>query len=316
MVPGTKKKPWWREHLSLKLISLILAFLLELYFYSPDNSLTVTVPITVEIRNVPVSMMFISPRNAERGIPARIEVRGPRPLIEQVRATTQRLNVDYPDSHPPVFSVPLDAHKLWLPAGVEVLEVQPNTLTVELEPIEEKELPVELVREGDLDAGYQLEGVTILPETVTITGPQSEVSPLKAIQTKPVNLRGLHETRRVDVDLTNPGRYTQLDLQTVNAELRVGIIPAEKSFDKVSVKVLAPDGFAGTVEPTRVKVTLVGPKESLEKLSSGAIQLQADGRELEEGKHQVECKAELADGVTLYSTEPKKVNVYLVKQRR
>ncbi len=316
MVTGTKKKPWWREHLSLKLISLILAFLLELYFYSPDNSLTVTVPISIEVRNVPASMMFISPRNAEKGLSARIEVRGPRPLIEQVRASTQRLSIDYPPSHPPVFSAPVDTRKLWLPAGVEVLEVQPNTITIELEEIAEKELPVHIAREGELEAGYQLEGITVLPETVLVRGPESEVKPLTAVQTKPVKLEGLRETRRIDLDLLNPGRFTQLGLETVAAELRIGIIPAERSFDKIAVKVLVPDGFAGTVEPTRVKATFVGPKELLEKLSAGAIQLQADGRELPEGRHQIECKAELTDGVTLYATDPKRVNVNLVKQKR
>src|SRR5689334_22599536 len=116
MASGSKKKPKWRENLSLKLISLILAVMLEIYFYSPDNSLTVSLPVTVELRNVPSTMMFISPRNGERGIPARLEVRGPRPLIEQVRTANHRYVVDYPPTHPTVFSSPLDARQLWLPA--------------------------------------------------------------------------------------------------------------------------------------------------------------------------------------------------------
>ncbi len=309
-----KKKPRWRENLSLKLISLILAVMLELYFYSPDNSLTVSLPITIEVRNVPSSMMFISPRNGERGIPGRIEVRGPRPLIEQVRTANHRYVIDYPQDQRPVYSVPIDARQLWLPAGVEVLEVHPHTLTVELEKSVQRRIPIEFDGNGSVAQGFQMEKVTLTPDFVIVNGPASEVNPLKAIKTERLSVEGLNDTRRFEVPLINPGMFTKLDVQTINVEVQVGYIPAERTFEKVNIKVVAPYGYAGTVEPSRVKCTVSGTKENLEKLDIGAIQLQADGRELVEGRHEVAPSATLPDGIRLLAIDPKKVTVHLVKK--
>lgn len=310
-----KRKPWWRENLSLKLISLILAVLLELYFYSPDNSVTVTVPATVDIRNVPGSLTIINPRHGERGVPARIEVRGPRPLIEQVRSTTQRFVVEYPPEHPMVFTAALDHRQLWLPAGVEVLEVNPPVVNIELERLAQKQVMVELEKAGQLADGYQLDGISLTPDSISVSGPEGEVAPLKSIRTQRLNLEGISETRRFELGLVSPGQYSKLSNQTVTAEVRVSVIPAERTFEKVNVQVVSPYGYAGTVEPSRVRVVLAGPKQDLEKLSPGAIELQADGRELREGRHELNVTGNLPAGISVLSTEPKKVTVNLVKQQ-
>jgi len=311
---GAKKRSWWRENLSLKLISLILAVLLEIYFYSPDNSLTLSLPVSVEVHNIPSTLMFINPRNGERGMPARFEIRGPRPLIEQVRSATHHYAVDYPESHPLTFSVPVDPSNFGLPAGVEVLEVQPQTITVELETAVERPLPIEVTQEGSVAPGFRIEKINLSVNGVTVYGPASEVSPLKSVRTSVLGVEGLSESKRFELPLQNPGLYTRLDVQTVIADVSVVPIPAEKSFEKVSVRILAPNGFAGTVEPTRVKAVLVGPKDRIEKLEVGDIELRADCQALGEGKHQMELTGNLPPGVALSATEPKKVSVNLVKQ--
>ncbi|MFN8389676.1 MAG: CdaR family protein [Bdellovibrionota bacterium] len=303
-----------RENLSLKLISLILAVLLELYFYSPDNSLKVSLAATVEIRNVPTSLMFISPHHAERGITARVIVRGPRPLIEQAQGGNQRFILDYPQDSPLAFSASLDPRQLTLPAGVEVLEVNPPSITFELEHVVAKDLLVDVQRVGQVPTGYQLEGIRVYPDSVTVTGPESELASLRTVKTQRLSLDDLTDTKTVELPLETPGLLSRLGVPVVKAEVRVSPIPAERAFEKVNVRVLAPYGYAGTVEPSRVKATLGGPKEALSQLSANGIELEADARALSEGKHEVDLTAELPKGLVIVATEPKKVTVNLIKQ--
>ncbi len=300
--------------MSLKLISLILAVLLELYFYSPDNSVSVTVLGSIEVRNVPSSFMFINPPRGEKGIPARIEIRGPRPLVEQVRASTHRFEIEYPPDQPLLYTVNVDYRQLWLPPGVEVLEVSPSNLTLEFEHKVEKKLPVEVEKTGQLPPGYRLDGITVTPDSISAQGPESELGTLQSLKTQKLNLDGVTDSRKFELALDFRGKLSQLGAHAVTVEVLVSPIPGEKSFEKVSVRVLAPHGFAGTVEPSKVKVKLAGPKEALDKLTSASIELQADGRELTEGRHEVPVVGSLPPGVSVYSSEPKQVTVNLVKQ--
>lgn len=299
----------------MKLISLLLAILLEWVFYSPDNSVTATIPATIEIRNVPPAYAIVSPRHGDRGISARLDIRGPRPLIEQVRTATQRFILEYPTDHPMLFTAGLDSRQLGLPAGVEVLEVNPPAVTIELERLAQKQLLVEVEKVGQLPEGLQLDGITLSPDSVSVSGPESEVVPLKSVKTQKLNLEGVTESRKYELGLVVPGLFAKLGAATVAAEVRVSPIPAERTFERLNVQVLAPYGFAGTVEPSRVKVTLAGPKQTLESLDPGAIQLQADGRELKGGRHELDISAVLPEGMSILSTEPKKVTVNLVKQQ-
>src|SRR4029078_9738318 len=117
-----------------------------------------------------------------------------------------------------------------------------------------------------------------------------------------------------DLPLEAPGVLSRLGVPQVKVEVRVSPIPAEKTFDKLNVRLLAPYGFAGTVEPSRVKATLGGPKEALNQLVPSTIELEADARNLSEGRHEVELTSALTEGFVVIGTEPRKVTVNLIKQ--
>lgn len=319
MVAVRKKKSFFRENLSLKLLSLILAVLLELYFYSPDNSMSVTLPASIEVRNIPPGLMVVRPAMFEKNFAARVELRGPKPLIEQARSSVHKFVVEYPATNPMLFTAKVEPRQLWLPAGVEVREVVPKEITIELERVLTKKVSIAVPKVGQLPSGYRIEAISIEPHEVEISGPESELRILESIATVEVDLTSLTAPQKLSLALAKTGMWSILGPATVTVDLKVGVIPAEKSIDKVNISLRSPEGFAGTVEPSRIKINLAGPQASLEKIGPNDIKLVAEAQLLTEGRHELEPSVSFEsvgpeDGVTVLSTEPAKVIVNLVKK--
>jgi YbbR domain-containing protein len=235
-------------------------------------------------------------------------------LIEQVRGTNRRFSLDYPQEAPLAFTATLDARQLALPAGVEVSEINPTAITFELEQVVTRDLPVDLQKTGRLPDGYQLDGITLVPDSVVVTGPESEVSALDRVRTQRLSLDGLSDTKKFELPLEPPGTLSKLGVPIVSAEVRVNQIQAERTFEKVMIKVLVPYGYAGTVQPSRVKAIIGGSKELLDKLQSDEFSLRADAQNLTEGKQEIELTADLPKGLSIVSTDPQTVSINLVKQ--
>src|SRR5215204_700636 len=62
-----------------------------------------------------------------------------------------------------------------LPDGVRIVEITPRSLTLHLEPVVEREVPVEARFEGALPAGFASGDVSVAPDRVRVRGPQSHV---------------------------------------------------------------------------------------------------------------------------------------------
>ena len=179
------------------------------------------VPATVEIRNLPPTTMVVDPPRAEKGIPARIEVRGPRPLVEQLRNTFNKLDVDYPPHAPRKFTTVVDPSQLQLPSGVEILSVDPATVTIQTEQVVGKQLQVVVDTVGAPAAGFKLGEIKVIPETVVVRGPQSIVEKLRRIETFPLELKGVEAPIRKELSLKVPGQLVTLNVTVVTVEAKV-----------------------------------------------------------------------------------------------
>ncbi len=301
------------ENLGLKILSLMLAILLEAYFYSPDNSIIATFNATIELQNLRSDYMVVSPPVGERGLTAKFSAKCPKQMVDDLRGTAHRFLVDVPNGEPTSFKVALNPLQLRLPAGVEITEIDPPTISVTLDKVIRKKLLVVVDKIGEPALGYRVDEV-VLPETVTAQGPKSELDGFNIVNTEKVDISSIKETRQMNVELVNKGPLTTLLENAVTVELRVTPIPAEKTFSRAAVKVLAPSGYAASVEPSTVEVTLGGPANSLEELKGSSLELVADSSALGAGRHEVGLSIRNLPGVSVVRTKPSKVGVTLVKK--
>lgn len=297
-----------REHLGLKLISLVLAVLLEVYFYSPDNSVGATLFVPIELSGLASGTMVVEPLNLGKGLAAEVQVRGPKSLVDQLRTNTQKFSVRVA-SEQAEFSVVLEPSQLSLPKGVDVDRIKPERILVRTEREVVKELIVVVDRHGQVPSGYKLERLAVFPQSVTVRGPLSQLEKLQAVETSRLDISGISTPMQKELGLKNLGSLVQTNVTAVTVDLQIEPIPLQKTLHDVDIEVVAPSGVAASVHPSRVKVTVEGPTETVKSLGKDEIKLVADARGLSSGKHEVEPLGSLPRDVRILKIEPARVSV-------
>jgi YbbR domain-containing protein len=108
------------------------------------------------------------------------------------------------------------------PLGIEVLQLEPGTITVMLEPSTEVRARVLPTVEGEPAPGYVVTGVTVDPATVTIVGPASEAEGVAGVVTERVSIAGSTEDVVRDVGVGVAGGQLRLkESRTVRVSVRI-----------------------------------------------------------------------------------------------
>lgn len=121
-------------------------------------------------------------------------------------------------------AVDLGPGNVLTPDGVEVISVDPGTLTVNVDEEIQKRIRVEAEIEGEAVPGAKVGEPEVFPNQVLVTGPESLVSKTEVLRTRPVSLDGRSSTFEVDVAVVPPDALLQI-LQPSSVSVRVPIQP-------------------------------------------------------------------------------------------
>lgn len=172
------------QNLGLMLASLVLAF----FFWAvateaedPQMERTYPVSIPVERQGVPEGMVVYGAEN----IKARVSLRAPRSIWDILQLEDIRAFVDLSDVVPGTVTVPIQIEVHRKP--VQVTQSSPQELSLSLELLVERDVPVEVELEGRPALGFMARQPTFAPRTVTVSGPQSLISQVvRSLVTVPV----------------------------------------------------------------------------------------------------------------------------------
>jgi YbbR domain-containing protein len=102
------------------------------------------------------------------------------------------------------------AEVVGVPRGLEVVEVTPRSLRLQVEAVVEREVPVQARLEGSPGPGLVVQDVRCEPRVVRIVGPRSEVRGIPLVFTAPVSVQGRTQGFAARADLEPPGRQVRL----------------------------------------------------------------------------------------------------------
>lgn len=258
------------EDWSLKLLSLAIALVLWLLVTGQNQ------PVTAHVN---VQLNFIRPPALEisNDPPRTVDVMltGSRNKLDDLTTLDLVATVDISDQRAGERVLRLaDKAQIALPQGVKVDGFQPSAVPVRLEPIIERQVPIEPKLEGKPADGYEVYAVKASKGLVTLRGPESRVAALQRVPTESVWVSGHKDSftaPNVAVDVPDP-KVDVID-PVVNVEVEIGEHRAEKSFSGIAAT--GTDGER--VQPSSASVTLLGPASLLNSLKAEELKILVDG---------------------------------------
>jgi hypothetical protein len=289
---------WW-----FKLAALLLAYGLWLVIRGSEGERVLQVPLTVKI---PSNMVIVNER------PNSVEVTLEGTLLPGAPADIS-YDIDLQSAGEGDQTIPLtvDRVRLGPASGLRVVQVNPAMLTVVLEKIVSKDVPVKVSIEGTPAPGFDLYKWVCRPSQVRINGPRSRVSPMKEAETDPVSISGQSRSFQSAVNLAplDHGIYTGL-VGPVKVDLELGPhremhrlrIPVTVLDDPnfvaspayISVSVLVPMTFKGRLTVSDFRATVSVPNSE-----------PADARM--SAKPEVEQTGSLEAGIVIAQINPEEV---------
>lgn len=276
----------------LKLTSLALAVLLWLVA-SGEESVSTVMAVQMEVRP-PAGHMVMSG-------PARLQavVVGPRRELLKLSTMSMLASVAVPETlvgEEVELSVgPSDLH---LPPGIvaQVQELRPRRISVELDSIARRSVPVRAVVQAIPDSGSHLASdITVSPPFVQLSGPLQRVRRIDSVLTLPLELRTLDRPveRQTRLDTTGLG---SVRISPMSVTVSVAIEPvAERTLSGMPVHLPAAVARAFRLDLDTVSIVLWGPRLRLAELPAESVHVMVESLGREPGR--VPLRVLLPEGV-------------------
>jgi YbbR domain-containing protein len=156
-----------------------------------------------------------------------VRVRGDARRVRTLNPLLANVLVELESREPGLAEATLSPEQVFVPEGVRVVSVNPNTLQVSLDRVMTLQLPVEVTLVGEPAAGASVDDPVAIPPVVEVRGPESRLRETRSIQTRPVSLNGHAQTFEETASLVPPDPLANVDPGVVR--IRVPMEPPQLS---------------------------------------------------------------------------------------
>jgi YbbR domain-containing protein len=301
------------KNLGLKIASLFIAVVLAYDFHSASNASVVSIYVPVELKNIPVNRVVVSP--SQRSV--QVTIRGPSFLIGPVASSPPPLRARLPDMVKDRALVNFQASDLSLPHSIEVLSIEPSQIEFGLEAVELYEVPVKVVTTGELPDGLVLEGIDANPKSIPVQGPRSDVKTVRFLETEPLNLSTLSESGEFLLKVHTSNPKVVPSKTSVLARVRLTKPPTEREFDARPIEIRLSRGAPlKDVSPQLVVVSVSGPPAIVSEITEEKVVPFVRLSSNVNPGSELPVKVDVPAGVKVLSVSPASVRVVASKRGR
>lgn len=209
------------------------------------------------------------------------------------------------------------ADRVTLPAGVQLLDVKPESVRVSLGKSGRKLVPVVLDYSAAFRDGYGQVGTTsITPDSVTITGAEVLLNSIEVWKTERREFENLKASVDVSIPLAPPEPYL-LTFSSPAVRVVINVEPfAEKQFSGITVDVAdVPADREVILIPPRIEIVVRAGIKQLSALSSAEFHIRTTYRRIAaDSTGSVETDIAAPPGVQIVSRRPEHLQ-YIVRKR-
>ena len=298
------------ENKGLKALSLLLAVLLFVVSRQPV--------IDMRLDGVPIEYRGLSPNvkivgAAEQSVSLRLS--GPRDIVRGLTANQLLVIADLSGKEPGERSVQLKVDESVLPDNVEVMQIEPPTIRIKLEPNVTKHVKVEAKLGGKVAEGRELYSVEIYPQEIEIEGPQSIVDKMDRVVTETLSLDGRGADFYTSVEVEIPQESLRVKTQgRVDISVKIGEERQSRRFANVPVQWLVQSqsmdkSAAGRLLTKTVELEVFGPKSAVEALSADDLRVEVETANLPPEATSFTPQVRLPANIEVRNITPREVKV-------
>lgn len=252
----------------MKLVALVITFALWVGVTGLSQ------PAVQRMNGIPLALRYAENVDVTSPIEElNIVISGDKRKIDQINKNDLIVSLDLTNEQPgdKVVQLTPSTISLPLPNGIKIDEISPRQITVKIEPLEVKEVPVNAVNAGQVAEGFEVYEQTVNPARIHVRGPANLVRPLAMVTTDKIDLTGKNTdftARQISVNISNAAKVTPLE-PLVDVSFRIGEKRIERSF---SVPVSG--------DPKRkVNVVLYGGRSLFENVKAEdlTVEMEKDG---------------------------------------
>lgn len=252
----------------LKLLAVLLAVLLWLTV-AGEHVVERTLRVPLELRNVPDQLEIVG----DAPMTVDVRLRGSSALLGRMDPGEVIAILNLATARPGSRLFHLRTDEVRRPYGVEVAQITPVTISLELERSARRSVPVVPAVEGDPAPGYVLGRATASPGSVEVIGPESRLRELTSATTEPISVAGQRATV-TDVVTVGVSDSALRLAQAQSATVIVEVLPAPVERDLPGVPIRWKNlgaGLSARIQPTVVRVTVRGRRPGLDSLRAEAL---------------------------------------------
>lgn len=290
------------RHLGLKVLAIALAVVLWLTV-AGEHVVERSIRVPLEFRNIPSVLEIVGnpPDNVD------VRVRGSSALLSrlQVGEIVAVLDLSSARAGSRLFHIRND--EVRAPFGVEIAQVLPATLALDLEKSARRTVPVIPAIEGEPAPGFVVGRVASEPATVEILGPDTRVRQIAEATTEPVSVAGARVRVRdvVTIGVVDSSVRVAQPQGTAVVIVEVWPAPVERQLTEVPVRWRnLGAGLRAQVTPSLVRVSVRGARDPLASLRGDAVQAFVDLAGLGPGRYNLRIQVDPSETFGVTSIEP------------
>ncbi|HUN56811.1 MAG TPA: CdaR family protein [Candidatus Binataceae bacterium] len=303
----------WLRHLrrnaGLRAIAIAIAVVLWIFVNAGQHGSLETFMVPILYRGLPPGFLITNqhPDNVH------VQISGPRTLLSLIDPARLSLKIDLTNAGIGQMQFGITPESFAVPRGTDVTSLTPSQVTLDVDRIVERNVPVKLTLSGAVATGYEVKGASVTPATVTIKGPSKDVARIDAVATEPLAIDKATADDVGTVDLAALPGMVRLETEAVTANVSVGPILVEKQFRLIQV-MIRNSAYRSRIVPSRVSLTLHGPVLTLAKLDPKGIAY-VDADSVPPGFYDLPVQLNLPDGVELVKQTPEQVRLIVYHQK-
>ena len=294
------------RNLGLKMLAVLLAVVLW-FTIAGEHVVERSLRVPLEFRNVPQALEIVgtTPDTVD------VRVRGSSALLSRVQSGEIVAVLDLGNARPGARIFAIRADEVRAPFGIEIAQVSPATLSLDLEKSAQRSVPVIPATQGDPAAGFVVTRKMAQPPTITIVGPETRVRQISEATTEPVSVAGARSRVQDTVNIgVIDSTVRLLEPQSATVVIDIAPAPVDGQLVDVAVKVRnLESGRHAQVTPAVVRLGIRGNRDSVANARSDAAAAFVDLAGLATGRYNLRVQVDPTEKFGVVAIDPAVVAV-------